>query len=616
MSSDRVPQGDWQSCHISRCRGIIIRGGWGFRFGNIKFYARHRAVLSGKYTSWPLPVRQALGACRSAFIGVFVFSFVINLLALTSSLYMMQVYDRVLGSRNEVTLGMLTAMALLALLAMAGLELVRGRLMVRLGLWLDSRLGGPVLTGAIRSVLRGGERSAQGLRDLSTFRTFLTGPSIFPLLDAPWVPLYLLVIFLLHPVLGWIATAAALLLFGLAVLNEFATRTLLRASGVASHRTQLGADQAARNAPVIEAMGMLPSLVERWQTRNSEAMALQAQASDRAGLIAALSRYFRVAVYVVTLGAGALLVLDNHLTAGMMVGASIILSRALAPIDQSIGAWRSFVSARTAFGRLIDLLNRAEERAKPTRLPDPVGEIAVEGIIWQPPAAKTPILRGISFAVGAGEIVGVIGPTGAGKTSLANLLVGTWRPQRGHVRLDGADLSIWEPEELGPHIGYLPQDVELFSGTVRDNIARLGRGEDEAVVAAAQMAGAHEMILGLAEGYETQIGEDGALLSGGQRQLIALARALYGNPKLLVLDEPNASLDAGAENRLVQSLGALKGKTTIVLITHRLNILGVADKILLMKNGTIEAFGPRDQIISQLTRAVPAPRHPVEVPRA
>ena len=573
-------------------------------------------VLSGKYISWPLPLRQALGACRRAFVGVFVFSFAINLLALTSSLYMMQVYDRVLGSRNEVTLAMLTVMALVALLAMAGLELVRGRLMVRIGLWLDRQLGSAVLTTSIRRVLRGGERSAQGLRDLSTFRTFLTGPNMFPLLDAPWVPLYLLVLFLLHPVLGWIATAAAAMLFGLALLNEWRTRDLLREAGAVSHRTQLGADQAARNAHALEAMGMLPALVERWQMRNAEAMALQAQASDRAGLISGATRYLRIAVYVVILGTGALLVLDHQLTSGMMVGASIILSRALAPIDQSISAWRGFVAARAAFTRLLDLLRSDAERATPTRLPDPVGDVAVEGIIWQPPGAKEPVLRGISFRLAAGEILGVIGHTGAGKTSLAHLLVGTWRPQRGHIRLDGADLSIWEAEELGPHIGYLPQDVELFAGTVRDNIARLGHGDDEAVVAAAQLAGAHEMILGLGDGYETQIGDAGALLSGGQRQLIALARALYGNPKFLVLDEPNASLDAGGETRLVQTLSALKGRATIVLITHRLNILGLADKVLVMKSGTIEAFGPRDQIISQLTRAVPMQRHPIEVPRA
>ena len=575
-------------------------------------------MLSAGTRSWPAAMREALGACRSAFIGLFVFSFVINVLALTSSLYMMQVYDRVLASRNQVTLGMLTAMALAALLAMAGLELVRGRLMVRIGLWLDRRLGGPVLTSSIRGVLRGGERSAQGLRDLGTFRTFLTGPSMFPLLDAPWVPLYLFVVFLLHPVLGWIATAAAVLLFGLALVNEFATRDLLRRAGMASQQTQLGADQAARHAHAIDAMGMLPAVIGRWQARNAEAMTLQAVASDRAGTIAAVSRYLRTAVYIATLGAGALLVLDHQLTAGMMVGASIILSRALAPIDQSISAWRGFVSARASFSRLLALLRSEDQRPVPTRLPAPAGNLAVDGVLWQPPGANEPVLRGISFSLEAGEILGIVGPSGAGKTSLAQLLVGTWRPQRGHVRLDGADLSLWEPEALGPHIGYLPQDVDLFAGTVRENIARLGAGDDEAVIAAAQLAGAHEMIVELPQGYETQIGDNGVLLSGGQRQRIALARALYGDPKFLVLDEPNANLDTAAENRLLQTLGALKARATIVLITHRLNILGLADKILLLRKGAVEAFGPRDQIISQMTRVVPIPppRPAIEVPRA
>ena len=573
-------------------------------------------MLSIRSRTWPPALREALGACRTAFVALFVFSFAINLLALTSSLYMMQVYDRVLASRNEVTLAMLTAMAMVALLAMAGLELVRSRLMVRLGLWLDKRLGGPVLTTSIRGVLRGGERSAEGLRDLTTFRTFLTGPGMFPLLDAPWVPLYIFVLFLLHPVLGWIAIAAAIVLFALALLNEFVTRGQLRQASAVSQRTQLGADQAVRNAHAADAMGMLPSLVARWQARNAEAMRLQAVASDRAGMISAGSRYIRISIYVVTLGAGALLVIDHQLTSGMMVGASIILSRALAPVDQSIGAWRGFSTARAAVTRLIALLRTEIPPAKPTRLPDPVGNVAVEGAVWIPPATREPVLRGVSFSLDAGDVLGVIGPSGSGKTTLARLLVGTWRPQHGHVRLDGADLGIWQPEELGPHIGYLPQDVELFAGTVRDNIARMAAGDDQAVVAAAQAAGAHESILELPLGYETQIGDDGLLLSGGQRQRLALARALYGSPKLLVLDEPSASLDSAAENQLLQTLGRLKGRATIVLITHRLNILTLADKVLVMKKGAIETFGPRDQIISQLTRVVPMPRQPIEMPRA
>jgi PrtD family type I secretion system ABC transporter len=303
-----------------------------------------------------------------------------------------------------------------------------------------------------------------------------------------------------------------------------------------------------------------------------------------------------------------------------MVGASIILSRALSPIDQSISAWRGFVSGREAFARLVALLRAGDQRTAPMRLPAPAGNLVVDGVVWLPPGVKEPVLKGVTFALSAGEILGVVGPSGAGKTSLAQLLVGTWRPQRGRIRLDGADLSQWAPEVLGPYIGYLPQDVDLFAGTVRENIARLGAGSDEAVIEAAQLAGAHDMIVELPQGYETQIGDNGVLLSGGQRQRIALARALFGEPKFLVLDEPNANLDTAAEHRLLQTLSGLKGRTTVVLITHRLNVLGLTDKIMLLRKGAIEAFGPRDQIISQMTRVVPMPSPPprpaaLEVPR-
>lgn len=552
------------------------------------------------------PLKDALGACRQGFIALFIFSMAINLLVLASPLYMMQLYDRVLSSRSIDTLMLLTLIVLFAFSVMAALEWVRGRLMVRVSSWLDRRLGGEVLTGSIVGALRHGrDHSAQSLRDLATFRTFLTGPNLFPILDAPWAPVFLAVIFLLHPLLGVLSSIGAMVLFGLAVLNEMATRKPLNEAGAALRTAQYQADASVRNADVIEAMGMMPNLVRRWQRRNAEAVHWQAIAGDRVALITSVTKFVRIAIQSLILGAGAFLVIEHAATGGVMIGASIILGRALAPVEQMVGGWRSLVGARAAFHRVRAVLAASLPRETRTQLPAPLGRISMDGVVFMPPGAKEPVIKGVSFELEPGQALALIGPSAAGKTTLVRLIVGNWLPQRGSVRLDGAELHTWDADALGPHIGYLPQDVELFSGTVRDNIARMGEGPDEQVIEAAQRAQAHEMILELSNGYDTEIGDGGAFLSGGQRQRIGLARALYGNPKLIVLDEPNASLDSTAENRLMQTLFQLKEqKTTIILITHRLNLVSVADKVLLMKSGMVEAFGSRDEVMSKLTRPV------------
>lgn len=552
------------------------------------------------------PLKEALAACRMGFVALFVFSMAINLLVLASPIYMMQLYDRVLSSRSMDTLALLTLIVLFAFAVMAGLEWVRSRLMVRISSWLDRRLGGEVLTSSIVTALRGtGDHSAQSLRDLATFRTFLTGPSLFPLLDAPWAPLFLAVIFLLNPLLGFLATAGAGLLFGLGLLNEWATRKPLQDAGKSAMGAQYQADASVRNADVIEAMGMMPNLIRRWQRRNAETVRLQAIAGDRVALITSITKFVRIAIQSVILGAGALLVIQHEATGGIMIGASIILGRALAPVEQMIAGWRSLVGAQAAFQRVKAALAASPPRNFRTQLPAPMGRISMEGVVFVPPGAKEPVIKGISFELDAGEALALIGPSAAGKTTLVRLMVGNWVPQRGAVRLDGAELQTWDADALGPYVGYLPQDVELFSGTVRDNIARMGDGPDALVIEAAQRAQAHEMILELPNGYDTEIGDGGAFLSGGQRQRLGLARALYGNPKIIILDEPNASLDSAAENRLMQTLFQLKEqKTTIILITHRLNLVSVADKVLLMKGGLAEAFGSRDEVMSKLTRQV------------
>lgn len=550
------------------------------------------------------PLKEALGACRAGFFALFVFSMAINLLVLASPLYMMQLYDRVLSSHSLDTLLMLTVIVVFAFAVMAALEWVRGRLMVRVSSWLDRRLGGEVLTGAIVGALRQGrDHSAQTLRDLSTFRSFITSPSLYPVLDAPWAPVFLGVIFLLSPLLGLLATAGAGLLFGLGLLNEWATRQPMQKAGKALMQAQYQADQSVRNADVIEAMGMMPAIVRRWQRRNAEAVRLQAIAGDRIALITAITKFTRIAIQSLILGAGAFLVIQHQGTGGIMVGASIILGRALAPVEQLIASWRSLIGAQAAFQRVRAALAAMPPRNQRTQLPIPAGRITLDNVVFTPPGAREAVIKGVSFELQAGEALALIGASAAGKSTLVRLIVGNWVAQQGSVRLDGAELQTWDADALGPHIGYLPQDVELFSGTVRDNIARMGEGADELVIEAAQRAQAHEMILDLPNGYDTEIGDGGAFLSGGQRQRLGLARALYGDPKVIILDEPNASLDSAAENRLLQTLFKLKEqKTTIILITHRLNLVSVADKVLLMKGGQVESFGPRDAVMAKLTR--------------
>jgi ATP-binding cassette, subfamily C, type I secretion system permease/ATPase len=556
------------------------------------------------------PLSEALRGCRHAFWALFVFSIGINILLLASPLYMMQVYDRVLASRSIDTLLLLTLIMLFAFIVMAGLEWVRARLMVRLSTWLDTRLGGEVLAASIAAARSGraADRGAQGLRDLAQFRGFLTSPGLFPILDAPWVPLFIGVNWLLHPWLGMLSAAGAVLLFLLAIVSEIATRRPLREAGEAARSAQTQAEMSVRNAEAIEAMGMLPALVRRWQQTGDEATRLQARSSDRAAIVTALSKCLRVSLQSLSLGVGAYLVIQHEATAGIMIGASIIMGRALAPVELAIGSWRSLIAARGALHRVRTLLAAAPPRLSRTRLPAPVGHLKLENVHFAFPSKNEFALRAIGFELRPGEVLGLIGPSAGGKTTLARLLVGAWQPQRGAVRLDGAELTQWDPDELGRHVGYLPQDVELFGGTVRDNIARMGEGSDEAVIAAARQACLHDMILDLPQGYDTEIGDGGAFLSGGQRQRVALARAVYGGPTLLVLDEPNASLDAAGENRLMETIAGLKQQgTTIVLITHQLKLLSLADKVLVLQNGAVAAFGGRDEMLAKLIRRAPEP---------
>ena len=548
-------------------------------------------------------LQLALADMRRTFAVIGFFSFFINLLMLTAPLYMLQLFDRVLSSRSTSTLVALTVIAFLMLVIMGVLEAIRGRVLVRIGARLDQRLANRVFSATFRKSLSAAEVDrGQALRDLDGLRQFLTSSAPFALFDAPWSPVFLILIFIFHPYLGFIALTGAVLLFGLALANELRTRPQLDEAGKHSAEANLFAQSSLRNADTIQAMGMMPALQQRWRSRHEHALALQAVASDRAGSIMAASKSIRMMIQIGMLGTGAFLAISQIITPGVMIAASIIMGRALAPIEQSIGNWRNVVSARQSYNRLQELLEELPEEPSHMRLPDPMGQVTAERLVGVPPGGQAAVLKGVSFEIEVGDAVGVIGPTGAGKSTLARLLVGIWEPYGGHLRLDGADLNNWETEELGRFIGYLPQDVELFGGTVSENISRFAEEPDpQDIVAAARLAGVHEMILRFPDGYDFVIGEGGRRLSGGQRQRLALARALYREPPLLVLDEPNSNLDAEGDRALGDAIRALKkmGKTVIVM-AHRPSAIAAVDKLIMLRDGQIEAFGEKDEVLKKV----------------
>lgn len=547
-------------------------------------------------------IDQALIAFKSTFYTVGVFSAIINMLALAPSIYMLQVYDRVLASGNEVTLLMLTLVLLGAYLFMAGLELIRSFVLVRVGARFDMQLNQRVYTAAFEQNLKtAGGNAGQALADLTNLRQFLTGNSLFALFDAPWFPVYLIVIFFFNPGLGCLALGGTVVLVILAVVNEAITKKPLAEANAMAISAGTLATNNLRNAEVIESMGMLPNLMGRWYKMHAKFLHLQGEASEKAGIIGAMTRFVQVSLQSLVLGYGALLAIGGEITPGMMIAASILVGRALAPVQQVIGVWKQVGSSRLAYQRLSSLLalNPAREFGMP--LPKPLGAIALEGVTAAPPGAKVAVLKNLNFSVLPGDLLGVIGPSGSGKSTLARLLVGVWPAAQGTVRLDGADIFQWNKAELGPHIGYLPQDIELFGGSVSDNIARFGEVDADKVVQAAKRAGVHELILHLPQGYDTVLGDGGAGLSGGQRQRLGLARAMYGDPSLIVLDEPNSNLDDQGEQALLQAIVALRqqGKT-IILVTHRTSIIGITNKLLFLREGVAEVYGPTEQVLAAL----------------
>lgn len=550
-------------------------------------------------------ILAALAACRRGFVSVGAFSAVINLLMLAPALYMLQVYDRVLASGNHMTLAMLTLMVLGLYAFMGLLEWVRSLVVIRLGAQIDQQLGARIYDATFDASLRVGRgSSAQPLNDLTSLRQFATGNALFALFDAPWFPLYLAVLFLFHPWLGWLALGGAALLLALSWANQWLTRASLAEAGQLAIQATQAAGSHLRNAEATEAMGMLARLRQRWQGEHGRFLHLQSRASEQGAAFSAASKGVRLALQSLMLGLGALLAVDGQITAGMMIAGSILAGRVLAPLDQLINAWKQWSGAQQAYQRLWDLLRAQPPRASGMSLPAPRGALRVEQLSACAPGSRTPVLAGVSFALEPGQRLVVLGPSGCGKSSLARLLVAAQMPLAGKVRLDGADLQQWDKDALGPHLGYLPQDVQLFAGSIAENIARFAEVEADKVVAAAQMAGVHELILRLPQGYDTRLGEGGAGLSGGQKQRIGLARAVYGLPALIVLDEPDANLDEAGEQALLAALDRLREQgRTLVLVSHRPALLKGADQLLLLRGGQMQAFGPATRVLQELQQA-------------
>ncbi|CAI2135921.1 type I secretion system permease/ATPase [Serratia quinivorans] len=554
----------------------------------------------------PNEIVDAIRQHRRAFWSLGCFTAVINILMLVPSLYMLQVYDRALPSRNGMTLLVLTLIVLFLFIIMGGLEYVRSMMVIRIGNHIDATLNDRIYTAVFEANLKNNSTDAgQMLGDLTTVRQFLTGSAIFAFFDAPWFPIYLLVITLFNGWMGLFALLAVMLLMALAVLNQLRTNEPLTAANRFSIESSRLASTGLRNAEVIEAMGMLPALKQRWKSLHSRFLDTQRIASERAANISAVTKVVRTTLQSLVLGLGGWLAIDGHISAGMMIAGSILLGRTLAPIEQIINVWKSWSGAKLAYLRLVKLLDAFPPRSVGMSLPHPQGHLRVEQITaGTPTAPTTTVLNGINFQLAPGEVLGVIGASGSGKSTLARLLVGVWPVAEGHIRLDDADIFQWNKDQLGAAIGYLPQDIELFAGTVAENIARFQQVDPQKVVAAARLAGVHELILHFPAGYDSPLGHGGSGLSGGQKQRIALARALYDDPVLLVLDEPNANLDEAGELALNQAIIQLRaaGKT-LVLISHRPQLIATTTHLLLLDSGGMRGFGPTAQVLGAIQQA-------------
>ncbi|MBT3522638.1 MAG: type I secretion system permease/ATPase [Gammaproteobacteria bacterium] len=548
---------------------------------------------------------------KSYFIYAGLFSAAVNLLMLVPVIYMLQVYDRVVSSGSYSTLAMLTLLMVALTAALGGFEWVRSMILIAASNRIEKNLRRRVSDATFkRALLTGGAVSnSQPLSDLSSLRQFLTGNGLFAFFDAPWFPIYVFVMFMFHPLFGYAAIFAGIVMVALAYTTEKVTSKKLQDANSQSNWINNQVNGTLKNSEVIAAMGMADDLRHRQEKRFDQVLTLQTDASRSAGLLQSLSKTFRMVMQSLLLGLGALLALRQEISPGMMIAGSLLLGRALAPIDMLVGTWKGFTLARGQYDRLGQLLNQIPKDADTMSLPAPTGKLSAEQVMVVPPGSKNIVVRGVNMELNAGEALGIVGPSASGKSCLARALLGIWPTYSGKVRLDGADIFAWDRTELGPYIGYLPQDIELFDGSISENICRFGDVDPDKVVEAARTAGVHDLILHLPQGYDTVIGGSGGILSGGQRQRIGLARAIYGSPKYLVLDEPNSNLDDQGERELVEAIRRIKSEgATVIIITHRTMVLQCVDKILVMRDGAASHFGPRDQVLAAL--AAPQDKNP------
>lgn len=546
---------------------------------------------------------QVLRSCRKSFGYVGLFSCFVNLLMLTIPLYMLQIFDRVLSSQSYDTLIYLTILAMFALLIMSVLDGSRSRVLLKVSHWLDNSLSPFALANSAESSLRDPRYTRQSLKDITTIREFLCGMDILSLFDAPWTFIYLAVVYMLHPALGLVATIGVVVLVLISFISEYTTRGLVAEVNKENMASQIILETALSNAESIRAMGMLDNVVRKWFGQNEKMLKEQDTASARSTIYISLAKFFRMALQISILGVGAFYVVKGQITGGAMIAASILTSRAMAPVERVIVTWKHFLNVRQAYARVSDFLKVKTPFDTAPFMADPKGHLKMENVYYRPEGAEEPIIRGVSMQILPGDIVAVIGPSGAGKSTLARLMLGIWSASHGTISMDGCDIAFCDRSELGRHVGYCPQDVRLLVGSIKENIARMTEAENDDVAQAAKFAGAHEMILGLPSGYNTLVSQFG--LSGGQQQRIAMSRAFFGDPCFVVLDEPNSNLDEDGTRALVQTLKQSKEKgITMVLVTHQPAFLQLVDKIAVMNNGALQAYGPRDQVLQHMKQAV------------